>query len=73
MIKPIEFPEQTRIYGGEGSRPLPVAESGDNYVSCWKIDPEDLEAINRTGKIWLLVKGSQPPVALDAEYPFVTE
>jgi len=40
-------------------------------VSCWRLSKEDLEEINRTGKIWLSVTSEvTPPVSLFTEYPF---
>lgn len=39
-------------------------------VSCWKLTREELEEVNRTGKIWLTVLGaSMPPVILDGIKP----
>jgi hypothetical protein len=40
-------------------------------VSCWKLTQKELEEINRTGRVWLLVYGqTMPPVALDGSKPF---
>lgn len=40
-------------------------------VSCWKLTTEELETINRTGRVWLLIAGqTMPPVVLQTEKPF---
>ena len=39
-------------------------------LSCWKLTKEELEEIQRTGRVWLTVVGStMPPVALDGICP----
>lgn len=56
--------------------PLPVCrgtttENEPVVISCWELSPEELEQINREGKVWLLVTGTgQPPVRLQTETPF---
>jgi hypothetical protein len=43
-------------------------------VSCWQLSKEDLEEINRTGKIWLSITGTgMPPVSLFTENPFIQQ
>lgn len=54
--------------------PLAVAYGKLNempvVVSCWKLTKEELEEINRTGRVWLVVVGeTQPPVALQVKKP----
>lgn len=40
-------------------------------VSCWKPTAEELEEINRTGRVWLVVFGTtMPPVTLMGNKPF---
>lgn len=40
-------------------------------ISCWKLTKEDLEEIQRTGRVWLWVYGvTMPPVALGTAKPF---
>ena len=48
------------------------AEEGQHLViSCWKPSREELEEIQRTGRVWLTVLGSMmPPVHLGSESPF---
>lgn len=40
-------------------------------VTCWKLTPSDLLAIQQTGRIWLVCVGrTMPPVQLTGESPF---
>ena len=40
-------------------------------ISCWKLTKEELEEVNRTGRVWLGVMGvTMPPVWIVAEKPF---
>ena len=51
-----------------------VGPTQDNYpvvISCWKLTKEELEEINKTGRVWLTVFGrGMPPVALTVDTPF---
>lgn len=43
-------------------------------VSCWKVSQEELEEINRTGRIWLTVVGdTHAPVHVTGIKPFLTD
>jgi len=49
-----------------------VGQSGNVNViiSCWKLTKEELEEINRTGRVWLHVLGTQmPPVIVNGIKP----
>lgn len=71
MAKPIEFEEQNRVYKAEGCGDLPALVASKNeIVSCWELTKEELEEINKTGKIWLICVGSQPPVSVEGFKPF---
>ena len=51
---------------------LKIDDSGSkamHVISCWQLSKEDLDEINRTGRIYLGVMGMQPPVFLAAENP----
>lgn len=40
-------------------------------ISCWKLTKEELEEINKTGRVWLTVVGdTMSPVQLTVEKPF---
>lgn len=40
-------------------------------ISCWKLTADELERINRTGRVWLMIWGqTMPPIAVLGESPF---
>lgn len=60
---------------GAGMEPLPTyrgtTNGADLLISCWQPTPEELNEINRTGQIWLLVFGQEHPIVhLAGESPF---
>ncbi len=59
-MTPTEFEEQDAILSGEelGVQNLPVHVGDDCIVSCWEPSKEELEEINRTGKVYLCVVGT---------------
>lgn len=53
------------VFIGEQPNNLPVV------VSCWKPTAEELEEINRTGRVWLGIIGhTMPPAWLSGHNPF---
>jgi len=78
-MRAIEFPQVTKTLQkpkgmtDEQCMPLPVFNDGKQSVSCWALNKEELELIQKTGKIYLgIVFGpTQPPVWLSIEDPFV--
>lgn len=69
MAAPTEFPEQTAVLGAppgcaDEVLPLPVLHREGHFISCWKVTPEEIAEIARTGVLWLAVWGprTQPPV-----------
>lgn len=78
---PTDFPERNRVLEkpkgmtDEECFDLEIFTDGNECISCWKLNKEELEEVNRTGKIWLrIVSGyTQPPVSLQTEYPFVQQ
>lgn len=78
-MRPVEFKESTKelappkaMREGDICLPLPVFTDGQDVVSCWQFTPEELEEMQRTGKLWLTVLSgqTQPPVAISAFSPF---
>lgn len=62
--------------GNENCNDLLVCHSVDAegfpvIVSCWKLNPEELERVKETGEVWLGIRGrTMPPVLPMAENPF---
>lgn len=49
---------------------LPVWHDGERYVSCWKLNAEELKHIQETGTIYIMVTGSgHPPICPSIECP----
>jgi hypothetical protein len=84
---PVDFPQRNFVFGkptdqeDEECLSLPVFK-GETLVddlqkvypciiSCWQLSKEDLEEVQRTGRIWLSITGQgMPPVSLFTEDPF---
>lgn len=78
---PVQFEQQNLelqpppdMSNGECS-PLPVCVSETAgrpvAVSCWEVTPEELQRIQETGRVWLLVWGDvHPPVGVTGINPF---
>ena len=78
---PTSFPESTRALSKPADMtddecdPLCVADvlysnGVHGILSCWKMTKEELEEVNRTGRVWLVVVGSvMPPVILSGTHP----
>jgi len=79
-VIPANFPESNAVLGHPTDmtadqcdplciqRGFMVLNNGPVVVavqSCWKLTPDELETVKRTGRIWLTVLGmSMPPVIL---------
>lgn len=49
---------------------LPVWHDGESYVSCWKLNLEELKQIQETGTLYIQVFGvGHPPICPTAECP----
>jgi hypothetical protein len=78
-MKPIGFKESNGVLGkpenmtDEECDQLPVFRDGVHCISCWKLSEEELNQVQKTGCIYLgiLSGGTQPPVFLQVENPFV--
>lgn len=50
---------------------LAVFVDGKHVVSCWKLTREELEEVNRTGRVWLTIWGrTMPPACVQVASPF---
>lgn len=51
--------------------PLYVFRDGRHVVSCWRVTQDELDEINRTGRVWLTIWGpTMPPALPSGTYPF---
>lgn len=73
MAQPTEFAEANVVLGPpvgseEDVIAMQVRRADRELVSCWRLSPEEIEEVNRTGMVWLSVWGdrTQPPVLVTA-------
>lgn len=55
-MKPIKFKGVNKVYAENQPQyqPLPVKKDGrGKVISCWKLMPEEKNAIAKTSKIWI--------------------
>lgn len=74
MAIPCSFAEENRILDKPADmttdqcESLPVASGTLNgvpvVISCWKLTQEELDHVNKTGRIWLFVCGRTMPPCL---------
>jgi hypothetical protein len=54
-------------YEDEDGNPM----SAECVITCWRLTKEELEEVNRTGRIWLYIHGTgMPPVSVSGSNPF---
>lgn len=81
MAFPASFDESTGYLSrpanmtDEECEPLSIARVGCDgtltIISCWKLTKEELEEINRTGRVWLGICGmTMPPAWISGSNPF---
>lgn len=82
MAVPASFPESNRVLEkppdmtADQCEALSIADvtyadGTPGVISCWKLTREELEEINRTGRVWLIVLGhTMPPAAIEGIKPF---
>ena len=69
MANPVDFEGANKIFRApsnmENCGDLPVFQDESGIYSAWRMTPEDLEEINRTGVVWIRVSGGGlPPICL---------
>lgn len=81
-MRPLKFKGCNIVYGATQKeyQPLPAERRGmvetGEILTCWELDPEELEIVKKTGKVWLSVLTfGQPlqPVLLSAVKPPIYE
>lgn len=81
----VDFPESNFTFSkppdmtDEQCMPLQVWKGNDGggfpvIISKWSLSAEDLEEIQKTGSVYLIITGTgMPPVSLHVETPFVKQ
>lgn len=87
-MQPISFPQQNHVLGkpedmtDDECSPLPTHHynqpiEGKLYpaiISCWKLSPEELEEVQRTGVVWVSILGKTlAPFIVFTQNPFASE
>jgi len=79
---PTSFAESNKVYDKPSSMSYDECEALSTWegtdpqgnpiiVSCWKCTKEELEEINRTGRVWCFIYGrGLPPHCLSGVNPF---
>lgn len=75
-MKPIKFKGQNRTYlkppqmTEEECGSLHVNQTGNEIVSCWELDENDIKDIVENKRIWVgVIARKQPPIYLLAQEP----
>jgi len=68
----VDFEESNTTFTAQECLPLKAHADVNTgrIVSCWEASPDELEMIQRTGKIWLTYYGGVPPTQMSALSPF---
>ena len=79
MGKPVDFTESNFIWKGYPTAeehpdvddlPSWRSEHGSHTVSCWKLSLIERLLVLVTGRVWLHVMGTQPPMYAEGHRPF---
>jgi len=75
MAEPVGFEGANLLISGEaaGCRDLEAFREGSQVISCWRLTPEELEAVAKSGVVWVnvLCAGGVPPIYISGT-PLVT-
>ena len=83
-MKPIHFEQANTVFTAPPGMtdaecgPLPAFVHRDDTcgfsLSCWQLTAQEMQEINRTGRLWLFVSDpGQPPVSIQTRDPFKEE
>lgn len=63
MATPVGFEGANTLVSGElaGCRDLEAYVKDGQFISCWRLSPEELETIAATGVVWLSILALQTP------------
>lgn len=79
-MRPVLFPVANKVLQkpanltDEQCSDLEIFNDGVNCVSCWELNKEELELIQQTGRIYVVILSgiTQPPMHVHVESPFIT-
>lgn len=72
QLIPVKFDMTNKTVTAPGCEPLPVCVCNDGHVvSCWELSDDQIKEITETRRLWLGIRGGQPPVWLTVDYPFI--
>jgi len=60
-MEPVQFPEVNKTYGADQKEYLPLpgffnkADPARAFTTKWKLSPEELAEVQRTGHVWLTI------------------
>lgn len=70
-MKPVDFEEKNVVFGANQEEYLPLPallNTEGTVITCWKLEPGELEKIQETGKIWFCQMTFHQP--LQPQRPF---
>ena len=63
MSRPVPFTGcNLRLVAPEGRddvEPLDAFTNGNCIVTCWELSPEEMQSVQRTGRVWLTTMGNR--------------
>lgn len=66
----IEEVQMLSVWRG-GIKDIETGKLSPVVISCWKPTKEELEEINKTGRVWLYIWGeTMPPASVGGQNPF---
>lgn len=52
-MKPVEFPDQNIVWGGDGYLPLHAFVNDERTISCWSLTVRERLRLLWSGRLWL--------------------
>ena len=74
MTEGVGFEGANSVFYGDGktARDLAVFVDGKQIISAWRLTPDEIVEVQRTGVVWLSVRGTALPPVLVSVEPLVT-
>lgn len=73
MTEGVGFEGANTVFYGDGKtvRDLAVFADGQQIISAWRLTPDEIAEVQRTGVVWLSVMGTALPPVLVSIKPLV--